>query len=78
MVKEKLPNIIFLMEIKLQYSQWQAIKTKIGFNNFFVVDSVGQSGGLALMWKNDMVVKVQNYSSRHIYAAVKISGLDYS
>ena len=35
-----------------------------------VVDCIGKSGGLALLWKDDMGVEIQNYSSRHIHAKI--------
>lgn len=31
-----------------------------------VVDCVGKGGGLALLWKEEMGVEIQNYSCRHI------------
>ena len=47
------------------------IRVKLGFASSFVVDSVGWSGGLVLMWKEDCDLVVQNYSRRHINAVVK-------
>jgi hypothetical protein len=40
----------------------------------FVVDCVGKSGGLALLWSDETNVEVQNYSRRHINAKVKTAG----
>lgn len=36
----------------------------------FVVDCVGKSGGLALLWQNEAGVDIQNFSRRHINATV--------
>jgi hypothetical protein len=36
----------------------------------FIVDSVGKSGGLALLWMIEAGVEIQNYSRRHINANV--------
>ena len=47
------------------------IKQKTSFNNMLVVDCVGKSGGLALTWKEEMKVEIQNYSQRNINAIVK-------
>ena len=44
---------------------------KLGFLNLFVVDSVGKSRGLALLWGEDVVIDIQNYSHRHINDIVK-------
>jgi hypothetical protein len=39
--------------------------------SYFVVDCIGKSGGLALMWKNEMKAQIQNYSQRHINAILQ-------
>ena len=50
MVKEKKPTLLFLMEIKNQQQKMEATRVKLGFDGLFVVDPVGRSGGLALLW----------------------------
>jgi exonuclease III len=52
LVKEKKPNMVFLMETKLRSASFDSIKAKLGFSCVFVVDSKGRSGGLALSGKN--------------------------
>jgi exonuclease III len=71
LVEEKRPKLIFLMETKLQSHRVEGIKLRVGFHNVFVVDSVGKSGGLALMWSDNIQVDIQNYSPRHINSMVK-------
>jgi hypothetical protein len=39
--------------------------------NMFVVESVGKSGGLVLLWKNGVNVTIKNYSQPHINALMK-------
>jgi exonuclease III len=70
MVKEKKPNIVFLMETKLRSEKMERVRVQLGFEHMFVVDSVGKSGGLALFWAVDIGVEIQNYSRRHISAKV--------
>lgn len=69
-IKEKCPNLVFLMETKLRSNKLNLIKYKTGFQNLFVVDGVGRSGGLALFWDEDIDVQIKNYSKRHINAKV--------
>lgn len=45
--------MVFLMETKLRAHRFDKIKTKLGFGSIFVVDSVGRSGGLALMCNDE-------------------------
>lgn len=46
---------------------------KLGFDGVFVVEPVGKSGGLALLWKEDIKLEIQNYTRRHINAVVNMS-----
>jgi hypothetical protein len=62
MVKDKKPKMVFLMETKMSNKRVDFLKRKLGFENLFEVDSVGRSGGLVLLWKNDIQVDIQNYS----------------
>ncbi|XP_059446325.1 uncharacterized protein LOC132177864 [Corylus avellana] len=59
------------METKLTASRVERLKFQLGFGSVFVVDCVGKSGGLALFWKDDGVVEIQNYSRRHINATIR-------
>ena len=60
------------METKLQSVRMEKVRVRIGFDNVFVVNSVGKSGGLALLWRNDICVEIQNYSQHHINAVIKM------
>jgi exonuclease III len=71
LTKEKKPTILFLMETKCHRNKMEFVRVKLGFACMFVVDSVGRSGGLALLWHDTNLVEIQNYSRRHINAIVK-------
>jgi hypothetical protein len=75
MAEEKKPRILFLMETKCSKVHMEVVRIKLGFAGAFIVDSVGRSGGLALLWKDDKEVEIQNFSRRHINAVVKEDGL---
>jgi hypothetical protein len=60
MVQERRPNLVFLMETKLQKNKMEMVRPKISFDNLFVVECVGKSGGLALLWEDGCEVEVQN------------------
>ena len=70
MVNDKRSNLVFLMETKLRKKKMENVWTKIGFNNMFVVECVGKSGGLVLFWEDECSVEIQNFSHRHINAIV--------
>jgi exonuclease III len=70
LVKEMHPDLICLMETKLQSARFECLKLKLGFDCVLVVDSRGKSGGLALFWKADFQVNIQNFSCWHINGTV--------
>ena len=74
LVKEKKPDLVFLMETKMNNKKCDSIQIKLGFDYLFCVDCVGHSGGLILMWKADFNVVIQNYSCRHINVIIARSG----
>jgi hypothetical protein len=58
MVNEKTPNLVFLLETKLCQKKMEIIHINLGFHNMFVVDCVGKSGGLALLWESDYDIEI--------------------
>ena len=52
-VNKEEPIIVFLMETKLKKDWLDLIKEKCKIKNCFVVPSIGNSGGLVLLWKED-------------------------
>lgn len=47
---------------KMQESQNGDDKDKVGVHRYVVVDPVGRSGGLALLWKEVDMLEIQNFS----------------
>lgn len=71
MVKEKQPNFVFLVETLSMKTSLERIRIRLGFDDLFVVEPIGRSGGLALLWKEEMDLELYNYSRYHINAIVK-------
>jgi hypothetical protein len=70
MVKTKGPQVLFLMETKLDAGRMERIRVQLGFGNNFTIMSLGSSGGLALLWKDEAAVMIHNFSQFHIDADV--------
>jgi hypothetical protein len=49
----------------------EGIRVKLGYNGMFVVELVGRSGGLALLWRETQELEIQNFTRCHINAIVK-------
>ena len=66
LVKSQDPQVLFLMETKLGKKKMEGVRLKLGFQNAFVVPSIGRSGGLALLWKGEVSLEVKNFTTHHI------------
>lgn len=51
------------------------VKRKIKFDNYFVVESVGKSGRLAMLWRNEVNLQLQSYTRWHISMKVIWQGV---
>ena len=74
LVKSQGPKILFLMETKLDVHEMELIRIKLQFKYCFIVPSLGRSGGLALLWMDDVQLTILNYSINHIDAQVCLQG----
>jgi len=61
---------MFLSETLAHANKVEEIKRTVGFNNCFVVDREGKSGGLALFWNNKVNCQIMNYSMNFINVMV--------
>lgn len=73
-MKEKSPSLVFLMETKLTQHKAGFLKTRLGFDNIFIIDCRGRSGGLILLWNSSSNVTILNFSQSHINVEIKSSG----
>lgn len=60
------PQVLFLMEIKLNSRRMENVRRKCGFLYGLDVDAVGSRGGLSLCWKQDCSVSLRSYSQNHV------------
>lgn len=44
----------------------ETLRRKLGFTNCFAVDPIGRSGGIAMLWKEEVQLEFFNYYLRHI------------
>ena len=70
LVRKQGPKILFLMEKKLTKTELEPIQRELNFHSMIVVPSRGRSGGLALMWKDDVLLNTYIVSPNHIDAYV--------
>jgi hypothetical protein len=54
------------METRMSRDRALGLKGELGFPNGDAVAAVGLSGGLALFWRRDVIVAIQNMSKSHI------------
>lgn len=54
----------------------EVLRVKLGYDNCFVVDCVGHSGGLAVLWKTQFQCRVTGYSRNHIDVVLSENNVD--
>ena len=52
------PDFVFLSETKLKNKSMEKKKMSVGFINGLIIPSHGRSGGLAFLWKKEIIVDV--------------------
>ncbi|KAK4274665.1 hypothetical protein QN277_017856 [Acacia crassicarpa] len=66
----KKPHLVFLMETKQKAKVVRKVRRKCGFNEEWIVNPVGKSGGLALWWSEGLIVNILFSSSNIIHTSV--------
>ena len=62
-------DIVFLMETKVDKKEWiDKVKERCKLKHGVFISSNGNSGGLALFWKDGVTLDVQSYAYDHIDA----------
>ena len=68
--RRRVPDQIHPSLTKCNQNKLEVIRLKLGFFGSFAVEVVGHSGGLAMMWQEEIDITIVNYSRRHIHAEV--------
>lgn len=58
--------VVFLSETRIFSNNVESLRRSLGFPNGVGVGSFGCGGGLALLWVNEVCVKLQSYDKLHI------------
>jgi hypothetical protein len=69
--KMKAPKVLFLSETKLNVEEMEWIRVGLKYDSAFVVPSKGRSGGLALLWDEDVDLSITSYTRFHVDAQIK-------
>ena len=60
------PNIIFLMEVKINIFKMEKIKLLLHYEGLFYVQGGNRGGGLALLWKERGSITLLSYSRSNL------------
>ena len=70
LMREKAPKILFLMETKQSIVERSLIQAELPQCCMFAAPSIQWSGGLALLWKEEIDLHIQTCMLHHIDALV--------
>lgn len=71
------PQVLFICETKSNWAKMDVIKKRIQFKGIHVVNSMGLSGGLTMLWIEDVNVKIIG-SLKYFIDAIINPGMDNS
>lgn len=74
-IRQKKPTFIFLCETVGRRSKMEWIQRRLGYEGLFVVEPIGRSGGLALLWKEKEHATLISYSKNHIDVSVSVEDM---
>ncbi|KAK9706834.1 hypothetical protein RND81_07G155000 [Saponaria officinalis] len=66
LVRREAPAAIFLCEIKLSSREMDTVKASLKNYFWLAVDSAGRSGGLAFLWRKDVICELRSMASHHM------------
>lgn len=52
----------------------ETVESRIGFDSYFTVSSIGRRGGLVLLWKKDVPIEIMKFSNYHIHSNISKRG----
>jgi hypothetical protein len=70
-VRQEDPTLLLVMETNISGTRVEKLWDALGFYSSFGVNSDRFSGGIGLFWKNDVVVDLKNFGSKHIDVVVR-------
>ena len=70
LVRDKAPQVLFLMETKQIVDEMRRIQADLHYRSMLVVLCIRRAGGLAMLWKEEVSLDIQTYSSNHIVAHI--------
>lgn len=71
LLRVRQPLVVFLSETKCGEEITERIKRSCGFQGCLTVRSAGAKGGLCLLWKREVNVRVISYSLNHIDSEIR-------
>lgn len=66
LIRETSPDLLFIFEYRISNHAVTILKSRLNFDNYFVVNHNGSKGGLFVMWQNSIRLSILSYSCGHI------------
>lgn len=70
LLKKEVPDLVILQEMKVKTYFFTFKKFIFDYSNCLGVNYEGRSGGLVILWKEDLDFKIPQYSSHHIHGVI--------
>lgn len=71
LIRAHKPDVIFMFETLVSFSRIEEYRARLGFDVCYVMDCVGQSGGVCAFWRNLDLCTLLYFSTNHIDLEVR-------
>ncbi|KAL4280940.1 hypothetical protein GQ457_03G011290 [Hibiscus cannabinus] len=75
-VRDSKPVLVALFEPRISGSRASSVIRKLGFPKSFRVEAHGFSGGIWILWKEELVVQVLKISNQYVHMRVRFSATE--
>ncbi|KAK2634299.1 hypothetical protein Ddye_029091 [Dipteronia dyeriana] len=75
--QESKVELMFLMETRSNQSKMELLRVKLGYVGKITVDSVGNSGGLCLLWDSSIDMALVSFFVGHIDVSIRKHTTNY-
>lgn len=77
LVRTRRRDVIFLCDTITDSNKMEEVRVRLHYDCCFVVDSVGRSGGLCILWNSSSLCNIVSYSNNHTDFIMNVGGNEW-
>jgi hypothetical protein len=70
------PSVLCVVETQLTRQRVEGLARTLGYDRSFAISSSGRSGGIGILWSEEIKIEILPYSQYHLDAIVSSSNME--